>query len=44
MQIPLKNLRRWVDFGSEKKKGGGRKKMDETMEEDLYHWCVYTSI
>ena len=27
-------------MGSERKKGGGRKRMDEEMELDLYNWCI----
>lgn len=27
-------------MGSERKKGGGRKRMDEQMEHDLYKWCI----
>ena len=44
MDIPLKNLRRWIDNGAERKKGGGRKRMDEDMEDKLYHWCIHKSI
>jgi transposase-like protein len=40
MGIPKKNLKRWIDMGSERKKGGGRKRMDEQMEHDLYKWCI----
>jgi hypothetical protein len=32
MSIPKKNLKRWIDMGAERKKGGGRKRMDEKME------------
>ena len=29
MKIPKKNIRRWVEIGAERRKGGGRKRMDE---------------
>lgn len=32
MNIPKKNLRRWMELGIERRKGGGRKRMDEEME------------
>lgn len=31
MNIPKKNIRRWVEIGAERKKGGGRKRMDEVL-------------
>lgn len=44
MEIPKKNLRRWIELGAERKKGGGRKRMDEEMEENLYEWCLEESL
>jgi hypothetical protein len=29
MNIPKKNIRRWLELGAERKKGGGRKRLDE---------------
>ena len=40
MKIPKKNLKRWIDCGAERKKGGGRKRMDEEMEIELKNWCI----
>ena len=31
MNIPKKNIRRWLDLGAERKKGGGRKRLDEVI-------------
>ena len=39
MQIPIKYIRRWVEIGANRKKGGGRKRMDIQMEEELFEWC-----
>jgi hypothetical protein len=44
MKIPKKNLKRWIGIGSERKKGGGRKRMDEDMESKLYDWCIQEGI
>lgn len=40
MNIPKKNLRRWMELGIERRKGGGRKRMDEEMEQKLHSWCL----
>jgi hypothetical protein len=44
MNIPKKNLRRWIEIGAERKKGGGRKRMDQEMEEKLHRWCIEESL
>lgn len=51
IQIPIKNVKRWLEFGPERKKGkgiklksgGGRKTLDPDMEDDLYDWCLAES-
>lgn len=40
MKIPMKNLKRWIVFGSNRRKGGGRKRIDPVIESNLYDWCV----
>lgn len=40
MEIPVKNIRRWWENGCVRKKGGGRKVMDQEMECNLYNWCI----
>lgn len=37
-KVPLKSLRRWIQIGHERKKGGGRKVRDPKMEVKLYYW------
>ena len=32
----IKNIKRWMDLGPERKKGGGRKVQDVKMEDKLY--------
>jgi hypothetical protein len=44
MNISKKNIIRWVERGTERKKGGGRKKLDEEMEINLYRWCISESL
>ena len=39
MDVPLKNLRRWVENGPKRKKGG-RKTHDPEMETKLYSWML----
>jgi hypothetical protein len=29
-----------MDYGFERKKGGGRKRMDGDLEDELYNWCI----
>jgi hypothetical protein len=36
--VPIKSLRRWMQIGHERKKGGGRKVRDPKMERRLYEW------
>lgn len=38
MKISEKNIKRWIKYGPERKKGAGRKKMDEDMETNLLKW------
>jgi len=40
MNIPIKNLKRWIALGPTRKEGGGRKTMDPLMEESLYQWLL----
>ena len=40
MNIPIKNINRWIEFGAVRKKGGGRKIQDYTMETKLKDWVV----
>lgn len=40
MKIPIKNLNRWLEFGAIRKKGGGRKIQDYTMEIKLKDWVI----
>lgn len=39
--VPIKSLKRWINIGAERKKGGGRKIKDPVMEKKLFAW--YTS-
>lgn len=39
MNVPLKNLRRWIENGPRRKKGG-RKTHDPQMEVKLYNWII----
>ena len=36
----MKNVKRWIESGPERKKGGGRKANDKEMEDKLYQWCT----
>ena len=36
--VPFKSLKRWVLYGCDRKKGGGRKEKDPKMEAQLYEW------
>ena len=36
--VPLKSLKRWIQIGPERKKGGGRKVRDPSMEYKLFTW------
>ena len=36
--VPFKSLKRWVLYGCDRKKGGGRKEKDPKMEAQLYKW------
>ena len=38
MGIPCKNIKRWHDYGVDRKKGAGRKKTDPVMEENVCGW------
>ena len=42
MNIPKKNIRRWLDLGAERKKGGGRKRLDEVINRQLL--CIVNGI
>lgn len=44
MGIRKKNIIRWVAQGTERRKGGGRKRMDLEMEKKLLAWCLEKSI
>lgn len=37
---PVKSLKRWIKVGHLRKKGGGRKTKDPSMEKDLYQWYL----
>lgn len=37
-EVPLKSLKRWMEVGHLRKKGGGRKIMDPEMENKLLYW------
>lgn len=39
-KVPLKNLKRWMKVGAERKKGGGRKTKDPQMEQKVYQWYL----
>ncbi|CAI2359315.1 unnamed protein product [Moneuplotes crassus] len=38
--VPIKSLKRWMVFGSQRQKGGGRKTKDPEMERKLYNWYL----
>lgn len=38
LNVPEKNLKRWIENGPERKKGAGRKISDLAMEKKLVHW------
>ena len=38
--IPLKSLKRWIEVGADRKKGGGRKVKDPEMESRLIDWYL----
>lgn len=40
MEIPSKNIRRWIREGPYRKKGCGRKSIDLEMEKKVYDWCI----
>ena len=40
MDIPMKNLHRWMKYGANRKKGGGRKKYNDQIEVQLFQWCM----
>ena len=42
LQIPEKNIKRWIKNGPERKKGAGRKTMDPNMEKNLLQWVAKT--
>lgn len=44
LEIPVKNIRRWLQSGIHRKKGGGRKVQDEQMQQRLYEWCFEKSL
>ncbi|KAL4472087.1 hypothetical protein ABPG72_001085 [Tetrahymena utriculariae] len=37
-QVKTKNLKRWIAVGYKRKEGGGRKKEDPEMEDQVYEW------
>ncbi|EAS06629.3 Tc5 transposase DNA-binding domain protein (macronuclear) [Tetrahymena thermophila SB210] len=37
-QVKTKNLKRWIAVGYKRKEGGGRKKEDPQMEDQVYKW------
>ncbi|KRW98469.1 Homeodomain protein [Pseudocohnilembus persalinus] len=40
LDIPAKNIRRWVKQGPNRKKGGGRRTKDIEMEKKLHKWII----
>lgn len=38
--MPLKSLKRWIEIGPDRKKGGGRKVRDPEMERELFMWYL----
>jgi hypothetical protein len=42
MDIPTKNLKRWMTYGVFRKSGAGRKRIDPEMEEKLFNWIRET--
>lgn len=40
LEIPEKNIKRWIKNGPERKKGAGRKTMDPNMERNLLNWVA----
>ncbi len=38
LNIPCKNIKRWSLEGIARKRGGGRSKMNPTLEEDVFRW------
>lgn len=40
LEIPEKNIKRWIQNGPERKKGAGRKTMDPDMERSLLNWVA----
>lgn len=36
--IPCKNIKRWAVEGVDRKRGGGRRKTDPSMEDDIHDW------
>ena len=40
LNIPEKNIKRWLKNGPERKKGAGRKTMDPLMEQNLLNWIA----
>lgn len=40
LEIPEKNIKRWIKNGPERKKGAGRKTMDPMMEKNLLGWMA----
>lgn len=40
LNIPEKNIKRWIKNGPERKKGAGRKTMDPEMEKKLLEWVA----
>lgn len=40
LEIPEKNIKRWIKNGPERKKGAGRKTMDPIMEQNLLNWVA----
>lgn len=36
LKIGIRNIKRWMELGAERKKGGGRKVLDDKMENELY--------
>lgn len=41
LEIPEKNIKRWIKNGPERKKGAGRKTMDPNMEKNLLNWVAF---
>ena len=42
LKVSIKNIKRWIESGAIRKKGGGRKTKDPEMEQELHNWINET--